>query len=279
MNGVFSAVTAPNRTWRPRTKGNDPFTLARLELLKVWGSSFWWMWFGMIALVSAWVGMALMKRAGNPNPALRSIVLADGEIYQIVSLLAPILAALLTSRIAVLETMERMNLKWLSFGQSDAARFVGKLIVSGTAVGLCFLIPLLWVPLAANGLGFTRGSSLVELLWVPSLIGFLSALATAAVHLMLSMVIDRQAVGLGLGVIAGILASGLEAVNLPYLGWAFPAGLSSAADPFVRSIGSDGGATMLLADRPWMLVVAALLAALGWTLISVVVVRMKESNR
>ena len=124
MSGAAVFAATGRRPPRPRAKTGSPFTLARLELLKVRGSSFWWMLLGMMLLVSAWAGMAFMKRAGSPVPALRSAALADGEVYQVVSLLAPILAALLTSRIAVLETSERMNLTWLSFGQSDAARFV-----------------------------------------------------------------------------------------------------------------------------------------------------------
>lgn len=272
-------ATSSRRMRRPRAKGGDPLTLARLELLKLRGSSFPWMWLGMMLLTSAWSGMSFMKRADNPDPALWSVVLADGEIYRIVSLLAPILAALLTSRIAVLETTERMNLKWLSFGQSDAARFVGKLIVAGTAVGLCFLIPLLWVPLAAKGLGFTVTGSFIALLWVPASVGFLSAMATSAIQLMLSMVVERQAVGLGLGVIAGVLGSGLDAMNQPALGWLFPAGLSSASNPFVRSVHMDGGPTMLLAAHPWMSVIAAAVAFVGWTLVSVTVIKMKETRR
>ncbi|MFR5301888.1 MAG: ABC transporter permease [Bifidobacterium scardovii] len=278
MSGMI-AYAGSRRISRPRVKSGDPFTLARMELLKVRGSSFWWMWLGMVLLVSAWAGMAFAKRAGSPTPALRSIALSDGEVYQIVSLLAPILAALLTSRIAVLETTERMNVKWLSFGQSDAARFVGKLIVAGAAVGVCFLIPLLWVPLVAKTLGFTAAGSFTALLWVPASVGFLSAMATSAVQLMLSMVIDRQAIGLGIGVIAGVLASGLGAMNKPALGWLFPAGLSSAASPFVKSVDADGNAAMLLAARPWMLVIAAAVAFLGWTLVSVAVVKVKESRR
>lgn len=279
MSGAAVFAATGRRPPRPRAKTGSPFTLARLELLKVRGSSFWWMLLGMMLLVSAWAGMAFMKRAGSPVPALRSAALADGEVYQVVSLLAPILAALLTSRIAVLETSERMNLTWLSFGQSDAARFVGKLIVAGTGVGLCFLIPLLWVPIAAKALGFTVAGSFAALVWVPALTGFLSATATSAVQLMFSMMIDKQAIGLGLGVIAGVLGSGLGAMNRPALGWLFPAGLSSAASPFVRSVDAGGNATMLLAARPWMAVASAAMAFLGWTLVSMVVVKVKESRR
>lgn len=279
MSGAAVFAATGLRPPRPRAKTGSPFTLARLELLKVRGSSFWWMLLGMMLLVSAWAGMAFMKRAGSPVPALRSAALADGEVYQVVSLLAPILAALLTSRIAVLETSERMNLTWLSFGQSDAARFVGKLIVAGTGVGLCFLIPLLWVPIAAKALGFTVAGSFAALVWVPALTGFLSATATSAVQLMFSMMIDKQAIGLGLGVIAGVLGSGLGAMNRPALGWLFPAGLSSAASPFVRSVDAGGNATMLLAARPWMAVASAAMAFLGWTLVSMVVVKVKESRR
>ena len=135
------------------------------------------------------------------------------------------------------------------------------------------------VPIAAKALGFTVTGSFAALVWVPALTGFLSATATSAVQLMFSMMIDKQAIGLGLGVIAGVLGSGLGAMNRPALGWLFPAGLSSAASPFVRSVDAGGNATMLLAARPWMAVASAAMAFLGWTLVSMVVVKVKESRR
>lgn len=91
-----------------------PLVLLSMELRKLKGSSFWWMALGMIALVSAWSGLAFMKRAESANLATRTMALAQGEIFQTVGLLAPILAALLTSRLAVLESGERMELKWRS---------------------------------------------------------------------------------------------------------------------------------------------------------------------
>ena len=36
---------------------------------------------------------------------------------------------------------------------------------------------------------------------------------------------------------------------------------------------------MLLAARPWMAVASAAMAFLGWTLVSMVVVKVKESRR
>lgn len=179
------------------------------------------------------------------------MTLAVGEVYQTVSLLAPILAALLTSRLAVLETNERMNLKWLSLGQTDTSRFIAKLALSGTILAACFVVPLIWVPLVAQVKGFQESTSLGAVIVVPTLIVFFSSMAVAAVQLMFSLTLSKQAVGLGIGVIAGLIGSGLGPMNVARLGWLFPAGVSSAASPFLTTATADDYAQMSLVDNPW----------------------------
>ena len=253
--------------------------LLSMELHKLKGSSFWWMALGMIALVSAWSGLAFIKRAESANPATHTVALAQGEIYQTVGLLAPILAALLTSRLAVLESGERMDLKWRSLGQDATERFLAKLIVAGSVITLCFVIPLTWVPLAASAQGFHLEGSLAEYILVPALIACFSTMAVTAIQLALSLTINRQAIGLGLGVIAGLIGTGLGPMNMPGLGWLFPAGISSAASPFLSSASPDGFASMTLVANPWTKVLTSLLACIIWSGISALIVKVKESGR
>ena len=254
-------------------------TLLSMELHKLKGSSFWWMALGMIALVSAWSGLAFIKRAESANPATRTVALAQGEIYQTVGLLAPILAALLTSRLAVLESGERMDLKWRSLGQDATERFLTKLIVAGCVITLCFVIPLTWVPLTASAQGFHLDGSLAEYILVPALIACFSSMAVTAIQLALSLTIDKQAIGLGLGVIAGLIGTGLGPMNMPGLGWLFPAGISSAASPFLSSASPDGFASMTLVANPWTKVLTSLLACIIWSGISAFIVKAKELCR
>lgn len=253
--------------------------LLSMELHKLKGSSFWWMALGMIALVSAWSGLAFIKRAESANPATRTVALAQGEIYQTVGLLAPILAALLTSRLAVLESGERMDLKWRSLGQDATERFLTKLIVAGCVITLCFVIPLTWVPLAASAQGFHLAGSLAEYILVPALIACFSTMAVTAIQLVLSLTINKQAIGLGLGVIAGLIGTGLGPMNMPGLGWLFPAGISSAASPFLSSASPDGFASMTLVANPWTKVLTSLLACIIWSGISAFIVKAKELCR
>lgn len=253
--------------------------LLSMELHKLKGSSFWWMALGMIALVSAWSGLAFIKRAESANPATRTVALAQGEIYQTVGLLAPILAALLTSRLAVLESGERMDLKWRSLGQDATERFLTKLIVAGCVITLCFVIPLTWVPLAASAQGFHLAGSLAEYILVPALIACFSTMAVTAIQLVLSLTINKQAIGLGLGVIAGLIGTGLGPMNMPGLGWLFPAGISSAASPFLSSASPDGFASMTLVANPWAKVLTSLLACIIWSGISAFIVKAKELCR
>ena len=263
---------------RPSHPGGLPVLLS-MELRKLKGSSFWWMALGMIALVSAWSGLAFIKRAESANPATHAVALAQGEIYQTVGLLAPILAALLTSRLAVLESGERMDLKWRSLGQDATERFLAKLIVAGSVITLCFVIPLTWVPLAASAQGFHLEGSLAEYILLPALIACFSTMAVTAIQLALSLTIDRQAIGLGLGVIAGLIGTGLGPMNMPGLGWLFPAGISSAASPFLSSASPDGFASMTLVANPWPKVLTSLLAYIIWSGISALIVKVKESGR
>ena len=253
--------------------------LLSMELHKLKGSSFWWMALGMIALVSAWSGLAFIKRAESANPATRTVALAQGEIYQTVGLLAPILAALLTSRLAVLESGERMDLKWRSLGQDATERFLTKLIVAGCVITLCFVIPLTWVPLAASAQGFHLAGSLAEYILVPALIACFSTMAVTTIQLVLSLTINKQAIGLGLGVIAGLIGTGLGPMNMPGLGWLFPAGISSAASSFLSSASPDGFASMTLVANPWTKVLTSLLACIIWSGISAFIVKAKELCR
>ena len=254
-------------------------TLLPIELHNLKGSSFWWMALGMIALVSAWSGLAFMKRAESANPATRTVALAQGEIFQTVGLLAPILAALLTSRLAVMESSERMDLKWRSLGQSATGRFLAKLVVTGCVISLCFVIPLACIPLSASAQGFHLDGSLAEYILLPALIACFSSMAITAIQLVLSLTIDRQAIGLGLGVIAGLIGTGLGPMNMPGLGWLFPAGISSAASPFLSSASPDGFASMTLVANPWTKVLTSLLACIIWSGISAFIVKVKESGR
>lgn len=259
-------------------RSNSPFILISMEVRKMKGSSFWWMLIGMITLVSLWSGFAVMKRKGG-NPATRTLTLTQGDIYQTISLLAPILAALLTSRLAIMETSERMDLKWQSLGQGETGRFFAKLAVAGTALSQVFIIPLTWTPLAALAMGFKSDGDMSSLILAPALIAFLSSLAVAAIQLMLSMAVKKQAVGLGVGVIASLVGSGLGPMNVARLGWFFPAGISSAASPFLTAATPDGYARMALVTNPWVLVLTSLIACIIWTSISAFVITVGESHR
>lgn len=275
---IPKSVEPRNHDGAGTTRSSSPLMLISMEVRKTKGSSFWWMIIGMVTLVSLWSGFALMKRAGG-NPATRTLTLTQGDIYQTISLLAPILAALLTSRLAIMETSERMDLTWQSLGLGETRRFFAKLAVAGTALSLVFMIPLTWTPLAALAMGFRSDGDLSSLILAPALIGFLSSLAVTAIQLMLSITINKQAVGLGVGVIASLVGSGLGPMNVSRLGWFFPAGISSAASPFLTTVTPDGYARMTLVTNPWILAQTSLIACIIWIIISAFVISVGESHR
>ncbi|KFF31504.1 ABC transporter permease [Bifidobacterium bombi] len=283
MSMVATKVTGPVRPLRhsaPKGARCGGFgVLLALEVRKLKGSSFWWMASAMVAMVCAWSGLAFMKRAGSGNAALHTLALAQGEVYQTVGLLAPILAALLTSRLSVMETGERMDLKWRSLGQGAGDRFFAKLAVAGVAVSLAFMVPLVWVPFAGLSDGFALGGDFAALVFAPVLIALASSMAVSAIQLALSLTVGKQAVGLGVGVIAGLIGTGLGPMNAARLGWLFPAGISSAASPFLTIAGTDGHARMTLVSNPWSCVAGSLLACIIWIVISAVIITIKESRQ
>ncbi|WP_297302033.1 hypothetical protein [uncultured Bifidobacterium sp.] len=68
-------------------------------------------------------------------------------------------------------------------------------------------------------------------------------------------------------------------MNMPSLGWLFPAGISSAASPFMSSASSDGFARMALVADPWQKVLTSFLACIVWSGISASIITVKESRR
>ncbi|OZG48776.1 ABC transporter permease [Bombiscardovia coagulans] len=258
---------------------DGPGVLLALEVRKLKGSSFWWMAFGMMFLVSAWAAFAFIKRDGSSSLAMRTITLAQGEVYQTFGLLAPILAALLTSRMVFIDSSERMDLKWRSLGQNETGQFLVKMAVAAVTLSMSFIIPLVWIPLVARAKGFVLNGDFTVVISAPVLTVFFASVAVTAIQLMLSLTVSKQAVGLGVGVIAGLIGTGLGPMNVTRLGWLFPAGISSAANPFLTTSGPDGYAKMTLVASPWIQVGASLFACVAWTAISLVIIKVKESHQ
>jgi lantibiotic transport system permease protein len=162
-----------------------------------------------------------------------------------------------------------------------------KLFVAGFASYLCFALPQLGAFLLARRFGFSDGGldaagsahMLTTVLLMPLMVEMVASFAVTAVHLMAASVISKQAVGLALAILAGLVASGLGPMSVPWLGWLFPAGISSAAGPLAGIVAPGGFATVVAAPHAGWLLTGAALAATVWVVVSVMAVRWKEAKR
>ena len=128
-------------------------------------------------------------------------------------------------------------------------------------------------------LGLRNGAGYQEAFW-PGLVVLLAAsVATMAVQLALATCLEKQAIGLGVAVVAGIVSSALPFMYLAPLGWALPWGLPAAANPVsTRLLGQTGMETALV-THPWVNALGAVLAATAWVCISRFIVKYKENHR
>lgn len=99
-------------------------------------------------------------------------------------------------------------------------------------------------------IGIKSDGDLSTLISVPASISFIDSMVVIAIQLLVSLTITRQSIGLGMGVMADQISSGLEPLNTAPLVWLFLAGVSSAANPFLTTVASDGYARMTLVANP-----------------------------
>ncbi|WP_130873972.1 ABC transporter permease [[Pseudopropionibacterium] massiliense] len=253
-------------------------TAVGMEIRKMKRKHYWLMASGATALQLLWLAAMALKRSTGVVEA-RLMVLSFTEPLYLGLLLMPIVAALLASRLVTLDTEERMDQLFTALKQRAATRFTAKLVVGSASIaaGESLFIGLLAT--AGPVLGLRNGAGYQEAFW-PGLVVLLAAsVATMAVQLALATCLEKQAIGLGVAVVAGIVSSALPFMYLAPLGWALPWGLPAAANPVsTRLLGQTGMETALV-THPWVNALGAVLAATAWVCISRFIVKYKENHR
>ena len=248
-----------------------------MELRKIKRRRFWLMAAGGAGLELAWVAAATGQRAGG-TAEQRLLGLSLNESLSLCAMVLPLVAALLTSRLATVDTEERMGRLLTALGQRGAARFDAKLALGSLAVALGQASLLAFIALVGPGMGLRPTAAYRDSLW-PALVVMLAAsVAATAVQLALAICVDKQAVGLAAGALAGVLCSGLPAAHLETLGWLFPWGVAVAGNP-ISSLASFRAHVPVAVAHPWAGALFAVIAAAVWVVAARLAVVHKENHR
>ena len=134
------------------------------------------------------------------------------------------------------------------------------------------------IALAGPGMGLRTTAAYQDSLW-PALVVMLAAsVAATAVQLALAICVDKQAVGLAAGALAGVLCSGLPSAHLEPLGWLLPWGVAVAGNPF-SSLASFRAHAPVTVAHPWAGALFAVIAAAVWVAAARLAVVHKENHR
>ncbi|MDU0348485.1 ABC transporter permease [Actinomyces sp. MRS3W] len=248
-----------------------------MELRKLKRRRYWLMAAGAAGLELAWIASASGMRATGA-PQLRLLGFTLNEAMSLVGMLVPLVAALLASRLATVDTEERMGSLLTALGQPGRARFGAKLTVGSFALVLGQLSVLAFVALVAPSMGMRTTAAYQDAVGPAIVVVVAASVAAMAVQLALATCIEKQAIGLAVGAIAGFVCSGLPSAQLEALGWLLPWGIATAASPISRLATFQTGVPVTVA-QPWAGALFAVVAAVIWTTAAALAIIHQENHR
>lgn len=249
-----------------------------LEIRKLKRKHYWLMAAGAAGLPLLWLAGATALRSRRPVGS-RLSVLSLNEVLNLGALLLPIIAAILASRLVTVDTEARMGQMFTALGQRPDNRFFAKLAVGSVSVAGGQLLMVLFTALASRafGLQVTAGYRSGVL---PALIVLTAAsIAAMATQLMLATCAAKQAVGLGVAVVAAIACSALPFAQLAAIGWVLPWGITGAASPIDTLASQHSAGDAVLAANPLTNALVAVLVAALWVAVSRFVIVWKENHQ
>ncbi|MBW3069072.1 MULTISPECIES: ABC transporter permease [unclassified Actinomyces] len=247
-----------------------------MESRKLRRRHFWLMAAALGGLVVLWSAGLLSARAtGVEQMRLLSLGLADS--INMTSMLLPLIAALLASRLATVDSEERMDQLLTALGQTERSRFGGKLILGSCAAAVGQLAMLGLIALAGPGMGLRTTPTDRELVWSIAVVMVAACVAAMAAQLILAIYVSKQAVGLGVGAVASLLCSALPFMHLGAVDWLFPWGIAGAAAPLSQA--SQQAGTVILVEHPWLNALWAVLSAAVWSALAGFVINYRENHR
>lgn len=248
-----------------------------MEIRKLKRRRYWLMAAGAAGLEVAWLAAAAAKRAGGPVE-MRLMALTLNEALAMCALALPIIAALLASRLATIDTEERMGQMLTALGQREGTRFGAKLTLGSLSVMLGQLALVAFTAVAGPGMGLETTADYREAIWPLVVVMASASVAAVAVQLTLATCVEKQAVGLGVGALAGLVCSGLAPAHLEALGWVLPWGVPAAASP-IASVTAIRSGTHFTVDHPWVNALLAVVVAVIWSLLARLAIAYKENHR
>lgn len=234
-----------------------------LELKKLRRTQYLPIAIATLAFQWLWLGATMFRRAAS-GQAGRLLGLSLNEAVSLATLMAPIISALLASRLVTVDTVGRMGQFFGALGQRSSARFLGKLAVAGTTVALVEVATLLLVAVAGPAIGLGATEHYRVALPLSLVVMVAASFAAVAAQLVLSTRLDKQGVAVGIATLVAIFASGLGFVGVQALAWALPWTVAVAANTIDQARSQQQGGDIALVGSPAMQAGFAVLAALAW---------------
>lgn len=253
-------------------------TAVGMEIRKIKRKHYWLMAAGAIILQGLWISLMMVKRSTG-SQEVRLMALSLTEPLYLGLLLMPIVAALLASRLVTVDSEKRMGQLFTTLKQKATTRFAAKLVVGSASIAVGELIFIGLLVAAGPGLGLRAGAGYQEALWPGLIVLLMASVATMAVQLALATCLEKQSIGLGVAIAAGLVSSALPPMHAEPLGWMLPWGLPAAANPLSTQMLKQTGMENGLVAHPWGNVLGAVLAAAVWVCISRFVIIRKENHR
>ena len=211
-----------------------------LEISKLKRSRLWLTLVLATGLELVWAtALTVISLAKAPSGVAATTGYAIGSATDVHNLVAPIISAVVASRLASTEHDSTMLSQLLADGQSRTSLFLAKLT---TALAICSvpvitLVATTTLVATANGVPTDLGMTAT---WLGGLL--VANIAMTAIHLVLALLVHRQALTLSVGALGGLLGT-LTDVFVPssvaaVLPWQYPALLSP-----VRLVFGEGTTT------------------------------------
>ena len=199
-----------------------------LEISKLKRSRLWLTLLLATGLELVWAtALTVISLAKAPSGVAATTGYAIGSATDVHNLVAPIISAVVASRLAATEHDSTMLSQLLADGQSRTSLFLAKLT---TALAICSvpvitLVATTTLVATANGVPTDLGMTAT---WLGGLL--VANIAMTAIHLVLALLVHRQALTLSVGALGGLLGT-LTDVIMPnsvaaVLPWQYPALLS-----------------------------------------------------
>ena len=184
-----------------------------LEISKLKRSRLWLTLLLATGLELVWAtALTVISLAKAPSGVAATTGYAIGSATDVHNLVAPIISAVVASRLAATEHDSTMLSQLLADGQSRTSLFLAKLT---TALAICSvpvitLVATTTLVATANGVPTDLGMTAT---WLGGLL--VANIAMTAIHLVLALLVHRQALTLSVGALGGQFSSRRSALAVP----------------------------------------------------------------